>query len=58
MLKSIQSERGVFHRLEFRKLNQNSKKSRKEPYSSHTHTHPHPHKEMEGGGNKGVSYLF
>ena len=44
MLKGIQSERGVFRRLEFRKLNQIAKKkARKEPYSSHTHTHTHTH---------------
>ena len=63
MLKGIQSERGVFHRLEFRKLNQNCKKIKKgallKPHThtlTHTHTHTHTHTEM--GGDKGVINSF
>ena len=49
MLKGIQSERGVFRRLEFRKLNQNCKKSKKGALlKPHTHTHTHTHTEMGG----------
>ena len=53
MLKGIQSERGVFHRLEFRKLNQNCKKSKKgallKPHThTHTYTHIHTHTKKWG----------
>ena len=59
MLNGIQSERGVFRRLEFRKLNQNCKKSKKgallKPHThTHTHTHTYTHTQRNGG-NKGVN---
>ena len=49
MLKGIQSERGVFRRLEFRKLNQIAKKRQERSLTQATHTHTHTHKEMGGG---------